>query len=431
MDISILLQSPNKYYIIAIALLTLLSAFFSGTETAIVSANRISFEALNAKGNKKAKKVLFILNNIEDAIGLILIGNNIANIIATSFITYVATKAFLANEFQILIVTTIQTIIFLLACEVTPKIIARSKADSYLLLMSFPIVFLMYILKPAVKLSLAISNTLKKMLNFKSTDPGLIMSRDEINFLFRLGEQEGLIDEGQTYVSEILSFKDKKAYQVMTPTIDIIAIEQKQSFKDLIQTIYETKFSRIPVYEDRVDNIIGYIFYRDIFKQKKPQKTADLINKAHYIPATKNIYELYLEMQENNLPIVFIVNEYGAVVGMVTHEDIVEELVGEIHTTDHSEESLITRLSDKEFLMDANLDIEFFSKNFNIAIDKNEFETVAGFINFYLAKIPKKGDSFIFKKIKFIIEESTDRSIEKIKIILPNKLKRNKKGDFK
>ncbi|MDY6933222.1 MAG: hemolysin family protein [Spirochaetota bacterium] len=409
----------NLLYEILIFILILCSAFFSGAETSIISANSIKLNTISQKGDRKAERALNILKNKDEALGMILIGNNISNISATSFITFIATKSFLFGEYELFIITTIQTIIFLIFCEIVPKIVARSKAESYLMTLSYLISILIIILKPAVSTSLFFSKRLQQIFNLDKSRSSIIGSRDEIGLLFKLGEREGIItNDHQAFVSEILSFKKITAEEVMTPTIDIVSIEKRKSIRQLVSLVEKTRFSRIPVYDKRVDNIIGYVHYRDILHKKNIEKIDDILKKPFYIPATKRISELLPEILESKTHLAFVVNEFGAVEGLVTKEDIAEEIVGEIQTRDHPDEELIKKISDKKYILSGSLDIDYFQKVFGIDIDKKGFETIAGFINYFSGKIPGKGDRIEYNGYTFIVDEATEKSVEKILLIM-------------
>ncbi|PKL35653.1 MAG: hypothetical protein CVV44_19160 [Spirochaetae bacterium HGW-Spirochaetae-1] len=411
-------------YEILIFVFILFSAFFSGAETAIISSRRIAIETSAKKGKKSARRALYILDNMEDAIGMILIGNNIANVTATAFITYIATASYMLNDRGIFAVTAVQTLFFLLCCEIFPKIIARARAESFLNLFSLPIKGLTVVFRPVNRVSLAFTSVLKKILGIRRTGNSLVRSREELNILFKIGEKEGVIDgEHLMYVSEILSFKEMTAHEIMTPTIDIVSIELQSSVRQLVGLIESTRFSRIPVFDKRVDNIVGYIFFRDIFKREKVNNIAEIMIPASYVPSTKNIFELYIEMQDRKIPLVFVVNEYGAVIGMVSHEDIAEEVVGEIQSMDHTDEDLIVQVSEREFLISGDLDIEHFQKLFSLELEKRGFETIAGFVMSRMGKIPVKGEKFVYNKFTFIVEEATDRSVEKIILRSSGKIK--------
>ncbi|OHD64780.1 MAG: hypothetical protein A2176_10665 [Spirochaetes bacterium RBG_13_51_14] len=417
--------SDYLIYVVLIGIMIFFSFFFSGVETAVITASRIRLEHLAKTGNAAAGRALALLDDLDETVGMILIGNNVVNIAATSFITYLATTAFVMRETGLFVVTAVQTMVFLIACELTPKVISRAHAESFLMLSSYPVKLLLAVMKPAVKLSLLFSGFLKRMFNVTESSRAIVRSREEIDTMFKIGEEEGVIDrEHHVYVSEILSFKDIIAREIMTPTIDIVSVELNKSIRELVDVFVATRFTRIPVYESRVDNILGYVFYRDILRRRSVKNIADIMNKAHYVPTTKRIAKLYTEMTENRIPLVFVVNEYGAVVGMVTHEDIAEEVVGEIQTRDQSGEGLITELGRNRYLLKGRLDIEYFMRRFKVQIEKKGFETLSGFVAYRMGKIPRTGDRFEYDKYTFIVEEATDRSIEKI--ILQKRKKRRR-----
>jgi len=405
----------------------LMSAFFSGSETSLVSSNHILIQNLHEKGNMRAGLARRILENQEDALSMILIGNNISNITATAFITYLATKAYLLDETGLLIVTVIQTLVFLVLCEITPKIVARSKAESYLLLFVHLLSFFFFFLRPLVRLSLLFPNLLKRRLKIEKSSTSIISSKDEIDVMFRLGQKEGIIDDKHHFfVNEILSFNKIKAREVMTPLIDVVSIERRQGIRQLVKSIEKTRFSRIPVYEDRVDNIIGYVLYKDLLKKTSVQSINEILRQPYFIPNTKRIYELLSEMREVEKPLVFVVNEHGAVEGLLTDEDIAEEIVGEIQTRDHPEEELIREISPGKYIIQGDLDIEFFQRKFGIYILKDDFETVAGFVISRLGKIPREGDKFEHEGFVFQVNEATDRSVEKVLLQRPVRKKKLK-----
>ncbi len=411
----------NLIYWTAIMFLILLSAFFSGTETSLVSTRRTRMELYRKNGSKAAGRALYILDNMEDAIGMVLIGNNIANIAATAFIVYLFSRAYAWNNTELMGVTVVQTIIFLIFCEVSPKIIARSLAGSYLMFFSYPVIMLMTAMKPIIGISLVFTRLVRRAVGSTDGHQPLVTTREEIDILFRIGEEEGIIDEeDQEFVSEILSFRELTAIEVMTPTIDIVSVEQKGSLRQLVEVFVQSKFTRIPVYEDRVDNITGYVFYRDVLTNWDAESISELVYAPVYVPATKNIAGLFQEMQEENLPMVFVVNEHGAVIGMVTHEDIAEEVVGEIEAHEDSAEDLIVKIKKDRYLVSGSIDIEYFMKKFPLVIEKKGFETVAGFITSLMGKIPREGERVEYGNYTFIIDEATPRSVERM-VIVPGK----------
>jgi putative hemolysin len=379
-------------YEVLILLFIALSAFFSAAEIALVSSGRLAVEARARKGSANARRALYLLNNQEYVMNMLLVSNNVAGFAAGSFITYVATRAFMVDEEGLLLVTALQTLLLLVFCEITPKVVSKAKPEALLMLFSLPIKIMLFLTAPLNRVSLLYSRMIRKIFRLKRDNLSAVRSRDELDMFFKMGEHEGIIDEEHhMYVSEILSFRYMTAMEIMTPTIDIVSVELDSPVKHLLEIIEKTRFSRIPVFEKRVDNIVGYVFYRDVLRKKDLKEIQEIMYPARYVPSTKNIFRLFVEMQDDKVPLVFVVNEYGAVTGMVTHEDIAEEVVGEIQTRDHGEEDLIRKVSDREFALSGDLDIEHFQKVFSISIEKRGFETIAGFMMHEMGPYPLKG----------------------------------------
>ncbi|TAL30403.1 MAG: HlyC/CorC family transporter [Spirochaetes bacterium] len=397
------------------------SFFFSGIETAIISSSPMKLMPLAEKGSRRAKRALLVMERVEDAISMALIGNNIVNIAASAFIAYIATSYYLSSESELLVITVAETIVFLVCCELFPKVLARAKAETFLMLLSPVVLVLMAAFKPAIRASLGLSRGIRSLMKLEDSSRfGLARSREEIDLLFRLGVRHGIIDKDHhDLINEFLSFHKVTAYEVMTPLIDLVSVEKRQTVRSLIDVIYRTSFSRIPVYEGRVDNIIGYVFYRDLLANTAVGSIEEIIHPPRFVPSTKNIHALYYEMRSEKIPVVFVVNEFGAVEGMATREDIAEEIVGEIQTRDHPRRELFKKVSERKFELSGNLDIDFLHRRFGLAVEKKGFETVAGFLAFHLGRIPARGDRFEFDNFVFVVDEATPRFTEKVTLLAP------------
>jgi putative hemolysin len=208
----------------------------------------------------------------------------------------------------------------------------------------------------------------------------------------------------------------------MTPAIDIISLEISDSIKEAVNLISKTKFSRIPVYEENDNEFIGYIHYRDIIVSK-PESIREILIKPDFVPETKNIFEIFNDMHKNRTPLLFVTNEYGDITGLLTFEDIAEEIVGDIQTNDHPAEKYISQVSDRKFSLSGRMDIDYFQRYFSIPVQKHHFETLAGFVISLAGKIPETGDRFRYGDYDFIIEEVKGRSVDKIQLILPSRKK--------
>lgn len=411
-------------YYILIAICILFSVFFSGIETAIISARRLTIETLSGKGHRRAVRGIYILDHVEEAVGMVLIGNNIVNVSAVAFITYVLTQGYRLGDSYIIIATIIETLFFLFFCEIIPKIVSKSKAESFLMFFSFQIIALMVVFKPFVRISLFFTGKMKKKFNIEVVKNGFISSRDDITTFFSIGHKEGIIDiDNKFYVSEILSFNETCAYEVMIPINNVVSIDINSSIKDLAELIEKTKFSRIPVYRRKKNNICGYIYYRDILK-KNIKNIEDILQEPVFIPETKNIFELYNEMLKRKRPMLFTVDEYGNISGFLTFEDIAEEIVGDIDTADHSVENTMIKINDKRYALSGALDIDYFIRYFGIDIKKKHFETLAGFLLSINGEIPEKGDHIHYNDYEFIVDEMNNMAVERVIMNMPGGKKR-------
>ena len=402
-----------------IGVFIIFSAFLSAIETALISARRLTIETLGSRGDRGAQRCIFILDHVEEAIGMVLIGNNIVNISATAFITYILTMAYHLGDSHLLIATVIQTLFFLFACEIIPKLFSKSKAESFLITFSMPVIVLMKLLSPLVRLSLLFTGFLKRKFNIDTAQAGFLTSREDIATFFSIGHRDGIIDsENRFYVSEFLSFRDSQAYEVMIPFADVVSIEAGSSLRELVSLIEKSKFSRIPVYENRKDNITGYVYYKDILKDDV-EAISDILNKPVFIPETKNIFDIYNDMMKRKIPLLFVVNEYGDITGFITFEDIAEEIVGDIDTSDHPGEESIVMISERKYTLRGRLDIDYFIRYFGIDIRKRHFETLAGFLMSVSGGIPSRGEHIHYEGYDFIIEEAASHTIEKVTMIIP------------
>lgn len=407
------------FYHVMIGIFIAFSAFFSATETSLISARRLSIETLGSKGHKGAKRSLYILDHVEEAVGMVLIGNNIVNVSSAAFITYILTIAYKLSDSYLITATIVQTIFFLFVCEIIPKLFSKSKAESFLMFFSFPIIFFMKVLGPISKVSLYFTEFLKRKFNITSTQTGFLNSREDIATFFSIGHKEGIIDsDNRSYVSEFLSFRDSQAYEIMIPFADVLSIEAESSIRELVAMIEGSKFSRIPVYENKKENITGFVYYRDILKSGV-KHISDILNKPVFIPETRNIFDIYNDMSKRKIPLVFVVNEYGDTTGFITFEDIAEEIVGDINTSDHPGEDSIVMITDRRFMLSGRLDIDYFTRYFGIDLRKRHFETLAGFLMSINGNIPEKGDHIQYEGYEFIVEETGTRTIEKVMMLLP------------
>ena len=411
----------------------LLSSFFSGAETAFTALNRIKLRSLIEQKEKKVFYLEFLLKSPKKLLTCILIGNNLANIAATTFAT-----AFFINLFKsvgitniatsLSLITIIVTFILLVFGEISPKTLAMKNPTKWALRIS-PIIYYFYIgLYPLVLLFDAISTVISKILGIKTTQ-NTNLTEDEIKLLIQLGQEDGILEkEEQKMLHGVINVFDKVVREIMTPRTDMICIEITDSVSNAIQIITTKGHSRIPVYEDKIDNIIGFIYAKDLLSVNPSVKTHNLrsfMRDAIFIPETKLIESLLQQMRKSKFHLAIVVDEHGGVSGLVTMEDIIEEIVGEIQDEYDTENVFIKQIKKNHLIVNAKTNLDELSNYLNFTFPKkDDYDTIAGFILYELGSFPKKNQSIYYEQFEFIVKEIRNRRIIafdlKIKEIQPN-----------
>ncbi len=383
--------------IILLLLLLILSAFFSGVETAITSISRIKIKHLLEKGNKKAKKLEKLKSKPQRLLITILIGNNVVNIGASSLATALMLELF-PNELGIAIATGLMTLLILTFGEIAPKTFAIRNAEKISLHAAGPLLLLEKILFPIVFIFEIFTKTLNKIFG-GSKEKNL--TEAELKTIVSIGEQEGAINaEEKEMIQKVFEFNDIPVNEVMTQLSEIEAIEAETTIKKLKTIIKKTNYSRLPVYNKTIDNVIGLLYVKDILEywaKGKKFKLIDIIRKPFFVPETKKIDKLLKEMQATKTHLALVINEHGGLVGLITIEDIIEEIVGEIYDEDDIIPSIV-EIKPNFYRIDSRVTIEEFNKKFKTKFNSKEYETIAGLIHKKLDRLPKKNDKIRLNK---------------------------------
>lgn len=403
--------------VISLIILIILSAFFSGSETALMSINIAKVRSL-VKQKKKGSASLFRLKqNPHKLLIIILLGNNLVNIGAASIATVVFTELF--GSSGVGIATGIMTFLILVFGEITPKTFAAQNAERLSLLIARPIEILGFILSPFVKFFELISKLMSKILGSKEEKQ---LSEEELKTIVTMGREEGILNrEAAEMMHNILEFEGTKVEEVMTPKTEVAFINSNAKLSNIIDYVTKTPFSRYPVYEKTEDKIIGILDVDDVLKYIKKKKldvkVKSIVRDVSFVPETKEIDDLLIEFQRKEVPMAIVVDEYGDVVGLVTMEDILEEIVGDIFDKSLRREVYIKPVDEKVIRADAKITVEQIEKTFGIGLKEKHFNTIAGFIEHKLGRIPEKGEKIDLGKVRIIIEKATKQKIEKVKII--------------
>ncbi len=425
------------YQGICLVFLLFLSAFFSGTEIAFMELNKFRIKNLVDK-NPRTKKLLFWLENPHKVLTVIAICNNFVNIaasaIATSIAIAIAAKHGIANSVGVGISVGIMTLLILVFGEITPKNFAKSNYEALALFAITPMRILTKILAPIVKTLLFITKIIIRMFGGRIEQEPSILTGEELKSLISVGGEEGAIEEEEKeMINSIFEFGDTVVREVMVPRTDIQSIDANENISEVIKTIVETHHSRIPIYEENIDNITGILYVKDLisywetYKQGENIVLKDLIRTPYFVPETKKVKALFAQFKKKRNHMAIVVDEYGGTAGLVTIEDVIEEILGEIEDEYDREEDQFQPLGNGITLIDGRTNIDTVNEELDIQIPQgDDYDSIAGFIINILGRVPKTGEIVNYQNLKIVIAEADPRHISKIKIAKLEPKKENK-----
>ncbi|WP_078549025.1 hemolysin family protein [Litchfieldia alkalitelluris] len=395
--------------------LIFLSAFFSATETAFSSVNRIRLKNYSDENRRGSKKALYITENFDKALSTILVGNNIVNIAAASISAQVATELFGGNT-GLIISTVVMTILILIFGEVLPKSFAKENAETFTLQISGILFFLMKILTPVTYLFVLLKTAASKLIKSKDASPSV--TEEELKVMIDLSEEEGVIDnQEKELVHRSLDFNDILVGEILTPRIDMVAVEVSQPIEEIRDMFLEERYSRVPVYEDNIDNIIGILSEREFLSSLVQQNEIvirDLIRDPIFVVRSMKISTLLPELQKNKTHMAIVIDEFGGTSGLITLEDMLEEIVGEIWDEHDEKIKTYTKIDDSNYEFNAELPLDEFVKLIDIEEPESTYYTLGGWVSESLERIPVVGEHFDYENVTLTILEVESRRIRKI-----------------
>lgn len=415
-----------------LAVLLFLSGFFSSAETALTTLSMVKVRAMVE--NNPTKRVLTlqkVLDNKSKLISAILIGNNIVNISASSLTTSLVIRLF--GNAAVGIATGILTLLILLFGEIVPKTWAMYNNEKLALMYSRIVYFLMQILTPVIFIIDIISGAILRLLHIDATKRAM-MTESELKTYVDVSHEDGVIEqEEKKLIYNVFDFSDSVAKDIMIPRIDMTTIDVEASYNELLELFKESMYTRIPVYEGESDNIIGIINVKDflLVPNKKLFKIRDIMREAYYTYEFKNTADLLFEMRNITTNVALVLNEYGATVGMITLEDLLEEIVGEIRDEyDADEDNLIQKISDYEYLIDASMKLDDINDALGTSFNSKDFDSIGGIIIELLDRFPTDGEQVVTQDgITLIAKEVVQNRIEKVLILLPEEANVNQETD--
>ena len=411
--------------LIAIIILLCLSAFFSSSETALTTVNQIRMRTLADNGDKRAARVLHVTGNPGKMLSAILIGNNIVNLSASSISTSLAIHLF--GNTGAGIATGILTFLILIFGEVTPKTMATIKADSMSLTAAAPIGFLMKILTPVIFIINKLSLGLMFLLHVNIKDAQKKMTEEELRTIVDVSQENGVIEhEERDMIHNLFDFGDAEAKEIMVPRIDMTFVQADATYQEVLDIFRQDMFTRLPVYEDSTDNVIGIINMKDFLLQNDTPEFSvrNLLREPYFTYEHKNTADLFLEMRKSSISLAIVLDEYGVTAGLITLEDLLEEIVGEIRDEyDADEEDDITRISDREFYVLGSANLNDVSDALSLHFTSDDYDTIGGYCLGLLDHLPEKNEIILTdNNILLRIDRMEKNRIERIYIRLPEPL---------
>ena len=389
------MDTTGVIQITALIVLVILSAFFSSAETAFSTVNRVRLRTLAQEDHKGAIRVLHILDQYGKMLSAILIGNNIVNLSASSVATTLAIK--LWGSRAVGIITGVLTLVILMFGEIIPKTWARQKAESITLLYSSLIKILMTILTPFIFLIDKISSWILHLLHIDANGNDLSITETELKTYVDVSHEGGAIEsEEREMIYNIFDFGDTVAKDIMVPRIQMTTVPIDATYQELLSTFQESMFTRIPVYDGDPDHIIGLVNVKDfiLVKDKEKFQLKKILRDAYYTYEYKNVADLLMEIREKSYNIAFVLSEYGTTVGMITMEDMIEELVGEIRDEyDGDEEELIQETEDGKYLVEGGMKLDDINDALNIEMVSEDYDSIGGLMIEKLERLPEDQES--------------------------------------
>ncbi|QOY38587.2 hemolysin family protein [Anaerobacillus isosaccharinicus] len=408
--------------LVLLIVLVFLSAFFSSAETAFSSVNQIRLKNYVEQKRSGSMKALYISENFDRALSTILVGNNIVNISAATISAKLATDIFGAT-IGLPLSTFAMTVIILIFGEILPKSFAKEHAEQFALKIAGILLFLMRVLSPIIWFFIKLKVLVSKVMKQKDDLP--TYTEEEIKELLNLSEAEGVIDKKENeLVHRSLNFNDISVNQIFVPRINVIAIDINHPIEEIKQIFLKERYSRIPVYEEHVDNIIGILSEREFLGklvQKDEITIRDLLRKPTFVIETLKIADLLPQLQKNKTHMAIVIDEFGGTAGIITMEDILEELVGEIWDEHDEKISVMNQIDQDNYEFFAEFPLRHFAKIMKIPTLNSSYQTLGGWVIEKFEQVPNQGDEFQYEHLTIMINEIENRRVKKVLVKLNQK----------
>lgn len=414
------MDSSYTWQIVLLIILLVMSAFFSMSETALMSLSKIRIRHMVDEGVKGAKLVAKLTEEPNKLLGAILIGNNIVNIGASALATSLALRAF--GESGVGIVTVVMTILVLIFGEITPKSFAKQKSEQVSLKVSKTINIIVKVFRPLIFVFTAISGVFIRLLGCDPKASQPFITEEELRTMVGVSEEEGVLEGVEKeMIFNVFDFVDAQVKDVMVQRVDVIAVDVNANYEEILDVIKKEQFSRIPVYDQTIDDIVGVLYVKDLIivgQNKENFKVIDYMREPYYTFEFKKIKELFSEMKKTRNHLVVVLDEYGGTVGIVTIEDLIEEVFGDIEDEYDDENNEIEVVKEDEYIVDGSARLDDLSELIGVNMESEEFDSVGGLMIGELGRFPEQGEVVLLHNIKFVAEDiDTNRNrIKRVRI---------------
>ena len=417
------MDSGDSFLFIILIILLMLSAFFSSSETALMTVNKIRLRSLADEGNKRAAMVLDITeNHTSKMLSAILIGNNIVNISASSLS---ATLAYAFGGYIVSIATAVLTVAILVFGEITPKNYATVNAEKIALRYIPVIRFFMTVMTPVIFIINLFSRGIMFLLRVDPKAADKALTEEDLRTIVDVSHEDGIIESGEKeMIYNVFDLGDANAKDIMVPRVHVTFANVDNTYDELIEIFREDKFTRLPVYEENPDNIVGIINMKDLLLYNRDESfhIRDIMRQPHFTYEYKNISELLVEMRDSTFNIAIVLDEYGEMAGLITLEDILEEIVGEIHDEyDEQEDDRIRQISDNEYIIEGSLNLDDVNDRLGTAFESEDYDSLGGFIIEQLDdRLPEVNDEVTTEDGARLVVEKLDKNrVESVHVYLP------------
>ena len=409
------METSDIIQLVIVIILLSASAFFSSAETALMTSNKLRMRNLADNGDKRAAKVLKVTENTDKMLSAILIGNNIVNLTASSISTALTLKIF--GSKLVGIATGILTFLILVFGEITPKNVASKNAENMALAYIGVISFLVTLLTPVIFIVNTVAKFVISIFN-KNGDDNNAVTEEELRAMVEYSHEEGVIEnEEKKMIVNVVDFGDTVAGDIMVPRVDMVMVDEKSSYEEILQVFREERYTRIPVYEETPDNVIGILNVKDflLIEDKVNFVMKELLREPLYTYEYKKTSALMMDMRKTGANIVIVLDEYGITAGLITLEDMLEEIVGEIRDEfDADEDEGISKISDLEYLIDGSTNLDDINDRIGLSLSSEEYESIGGLIMEKLGRLPVEGEIINFDNIVLTVKKMDHARIEKV-----------------